>query len=84
MDSAGRVLIPRALRNELRMEPGDTFRLASDGEQVTLKPMRPDSAMRKEHGVWVFRSGRKIAASETDEALASLRASRGRPATARR
>lgn len=79
MDSAGRVLIPRALRDELRLEPGDTLTLDSDGEAVTLKPARPESAMRKERGVWVFRSGRKIAASETDEVLADLRAERGRP-----
>ncbi|HEX3653714.1 MAG TPA: AbrB/MazE/SpoVT family DNA-binding domain-containing protein [Rhizomicrobium sp.] len=79
MDSAGRVLIPRALRDELRLHPGDTLALDTDGEAVTLKPVRPESAMRKERGVWVFRSGAKISAAETDEALVRLRVTRGRP-----
>jgi AbrB family looped-hinge helix DNA binding protein len=79
MDSAGRVLIPRALRDELRLEPGDTLTLDSDGEAVTLKPVRAESAMRKERGIWVFRGGAKISAADTDDALARLRATRGRP-----
>jgi len=83
LDSAGRVLIPRALRDELQLNPGDTFSLDSDGEQVTLKPMRQDSAMQKERGVWVFKSGAKITAAETDEALENLRSSRNRPSSRR-
>ena len=79
LDAAGRVLIPRALRDELQLQPGDTLALDSDGERLTLKPVRAESAMRKERGVWVFRGGRKITAAETGEALANLRASRGLP-----
>jgi AbrB family looped-hinge helix DNA binding protein len=78
VDSAGRVLLPRALRDQMQLAPGDTLALDSDGVQVTLKPMRQESAMRKERGVWVFNSGTKIAAAETDEALAKLRSSRHR------
>jgi len=82
LDSAGRVLIPRALRDEMHLEPGDTLAVDSDGERVTLKPVRAESALRKERGVWVFRRGTRISAAETDEALANLRSSRGRPANA--
>jgi AbrB family looped-hinge helix DNA binding protein len=76
LDSAGRVVIPRGLRDELRLQPGDTLALESDGERVVLRPVRSKSAMRKEHGIWVFRSGRKMPATEADEALAELRRSR--------
>ncbi len=76
LDSGGRILIPSRVREELRLSPGDKLRLESDGEQVSLKPVRGQTTMRKEHGVWVFRSGQRIAAAETEAALADLRASR--------
>jgi len=79
LDSAGRVVIPKTLRDTLRLQPGDTLSLDSDGEQVTLRPVRAESPMRKEHGVWVFRGGRAVSAAETDEVLAELREKRGRP-----
>ena len=79
LDGAGRVVIPKSLRDGLRLAPGDTLAVESDGERVTLRPTRSESALRKEHGVWVFRGGGRIAAAETDRAIADLRASRGRP-----
>ncbi|MGH8210769.1 MAG: hypothetical protein ACREU6_14475 [Steroidobacteraceae bacterium] len=38
------------------------------------------SALRKEHGVWVLRSGRKLSARETDRVLENLRQERDREA----
>jgi len=78
LDKAGRVVIPSLLRDELRLAPGDTLAVESDGDHVTLRPVRSASALRKEHGIWVFRSGRKLVAAETDRALESLRQERDR------
>ena len=80
LDSAGRVLIPKSTREELRLEPGDTLALETDGERVTLSPVRSASAMRKEGGVWVFRSGRGVSQAETDETLQNIRRARERSA----
>jgi AbrB family looped-hinge helix DNA binding protein len=76
LDKAGRVVIPKNSRDELRLEPGDSLTLESDGDRVTLRPVRSASALRKEHGIWVFRGGRKLIAAETDLALESLRQER--------
>lgn len=81
VDSAGRVVLPKPLRDELGLAPGDTLALESDGERVTLRPVRSSSALRKEEGVWVFRSGRKIPASETDRLLDAMREERARGVT---
>jgi AbrB family looped-hinge helix DNA binding protein len=78
LDKAGRVVIPKTLRDELRLAPGDTLSLEFDGEGLMLRPMRSASALRKEHGIWVFRSGRRITAAETDQELESLRQKRAR------
>ena len=54
LDKAGRVLIPKTLRKELHLSPGDTLQLESEGEEITLRPNRPKALLRKEHGVWVY------------------------------
>jgi len=78
LDGAGRVVIPKALRDELRLAPGDALTLEFDGDGLTLRPVRSASALRKEHGIWVFRSGRKLTAAETDRELENLRQKRER------
>jgi len=78
LDKAGRVVIPKTLRDELQLEPGDTLELESEGESMTLRPVRSVSPLRKEHGVWVFRGNKKLSAAATDEALRDLREERDR------
>jgi AbrB family looped-hinge helix DNA binding protein len=80
IDGAGRVVIPKTLREQLGLSPGDNLALEIDGERVTLKPVRSTPALSKEHGIWVFRSGRKVAAADTDRALERLRHERSREA----
>jgi len=78
IDKAGRVVIPKTLRDELRLSPGDSLVLESDAGSMVLRPVRSASALRKEHGIWVFRSGRKITAEETNRRIQSLRSDRDR------
>ena len=58
VDKAGRIVIPKPLRDELRLEPGDGLQLERDGDRIILRPVREAIPIRKEHGVWVYRSGR--------------------------
>jgi AbrB family looped-hinge helix DNA binding protein len=76
IDRAGRVVIPKPLREELRLEPGDSLDLESAGEQITLRPVRGTGPLSKEHGVWVFHSGQPLAAAATDEMLEQIRRER--------
>lgn len=73
IDKAGRVVIPKTLRDELRLEPVDSLTLESDGDHVLLRPVRFASALHKEHGIWEFRGGRRLIAAETDRALVNVR-----------
>lgn len=54
LDKAGRVMIPKLLRQQLHLGPGDTLQLESEGEQITLRPTRPKALLKKERGVWVY------------------------------
>lgn len=58
LDKAGRVVIPKERRKELRLAPGDTPQLDTVGEQITLRPFRAEAPIRREDGVCVFSSGK--------------------------
>jgi AbrB family looped-hinge helix DNA binding protein len=76
LDRAGRIVLPKLLREELRLEPGDTLELESEGGRLTLSPVRSDSPLRKERGVWVFRTGTKLPSAATDKTLCDIREQR--------
>jgi AbrB family looped-hinge helix DNA binding protein len=76
IDKAGRVVIPKPLREELHLEAGDALEMETAGEQITLRPVRGTGPLTKEHGVWVFHSGQPLPASATDEMLQLIREER--------
>jgi AbrB family looped-hinge helix DNA binding protein len=76
IDKAGRVVIPKPLREELHLESGDALELESAGEQITLRPVRGTGPLQKEHGVWVFHTRVPLSASVTDELLKEIRSER--------
>ena len=78
LDSAGRVVIPKGLREELHLQPGDELDLEASNEQITLRPVREAPPLSKERGVWVFRTGHPLPASATDDVLQGSRRDRDR------
>jgi AbrB family looped-hinge helix DNA binding protein len=76
MDKAGRIVIPKPLREELHLEPGDALELESGGEQITLRPARGVGPLRNEHGIWVLYTGEPLPASATDDLLGQIREER--------
>lgn len=78
IDKAGRVVIPKEVRDELRLEAGDTLTLESDGERVTLRPVRGGTPLQKERGVWVFRGGGPLSLDEANHIVEDARAQRDR------
>ena len=78
LDRAGRVVLPKTLRDEMHLSPGDTLDLTVKGDEVTLRPRRVATPLQKERGVWVFRTGKPLTADETEETLRNIRAQRHR------
>lgn len=76
LDKAGRVVLPKAVREELELSPGDVLELESSDEQVTLRPLRGTASLRRKHGVWVFRSGEPLSQEVVEKTLRQVRRER--------
>ncbi len=76
IDKAGRVVIPKQLRDKLHLVPGDAFRLESTEEEIVLRPVRDEVPLFKERGVWVYRTGTSLPAETTDSLLQAIREDR--------
>ena len=76
IDKAGRIVLPKPLRDQLQLEAGATLEIETSGEAITLRPLRGQAPLRKKQGVWVFRSGEPLTAETVEETLRELRDNR--------
>lgn len=60
LDKAGRVVIPKRLRDEMHLVAGDRLELESSGDAITLRPIQITAPLQKERGFWVYRTGRPL------------------------
>ena len=63
IDKAGRIVLPKPLRDELQLAPGDALQMDSSGGKITLRPVRENAPLRKKRGVWVYSAGEPLADS---------------------
>lgn len=76
VDKAGRIILPKPLRMELQLEPGDTLEAETAGEEIILRPVRGFAALRKKRGVWVYRAGEPLSEDVTQQTLGDVRRER--------
>jgi AbrB family looped-hinge helix DNA binding protein len=66
IDGAGRVVLPKSVREALRLGPGDELEVEKEDDRLILSPVRIPPGLRKERGVWVYRSGKPAEAPIPD------------------
>jgi AbrB family looped-hinge helix DNA binding protein len=76
VDKAGRVVLPKPVRDKLRLEAGDVLQLETEGERITLRPARPQVTLKKEKGIWVFQG--EPSAASIPALIDEMREERGR------
>ena len=76
LDKAGRIVLPKPVRDELQLEPGDTLDLETCGDQITLKPARGCGRLRKKQGLWVFHSDEPLTEEIVERTAQEIRRER--------
>jgi AbrB family looped-hinge helix DNA binding protein len=76
VDKAGRLVLPKPVRDELQLAPGDALELESSEEQIVLRPVRGTMPLRRKRGVWVFRTGESLSAETVERTIKDLRRER--------
>ncbi len=80
VDKAGRIVLPKPIRDEMLLHAGDSLELESSEGQIVLRPIRRTAQMRLRDGIWVFRTGQPVSASSVDETIRQLRDDRAQSA----
>jgi len=77
IDRAGRLVLPKPVREELQLSAGDSLELESSEDQIVLRPVRGAATMRKKEGVWVMRIGKPLSPEVVNQTLRKIRNGRG-------
>jgi AbrB family looped-hinge helix DNA binding protein len=75
MDRAGRLVLPKPVRDQLQLEPGEPLELESFDDHIVLRPVRGNATAYKRQGILVFRTG-PLKASVVDETIRKVRKER--------
>jgi AbrB family looped-hinge helix DNA binding protein len=76
VDKAGRIVLPKPVRDELQLTPGDSLELESSEERIVLRPVRDNARLRKKRGIWVLHGGAPLSNEVVNETLKRVRQER--------
>jgi AbrB family looped-hinge helix DNA binding protein len=76
IDKAGRVVLPKPVRDELQLNPGDSLELESSEEGITLRPARGTGRIYKKQGVWVMHGGAPLSEDVVEKTIRQIRRER--------
>jgi AbrB family looped-hinge helix DNA binding protein len=60
LDAAGRVVVPKKIRERFRLRGGDTLTLEVKGDAIELRPQQPTAQLRRVNGVLVLVSDMSV------------------------
>jgi AbrB family looped-hinge helix DNA binding protein len=76
LDKAGRIVLPKPVREELQLAPGDTLELDSAQDRIILRPLRGATPLHRKQGIWVYRCDEPLPAAMVDETVRRVRQER--------
>jgi AbrB family looped-hinge helix DNA binding protein len=76
VDKSGRIVLPKSVRDELRLSAGDPLDLEIDNDQIILRPARPKRRLYKKKGIWVLETGTPLSTDVVAETLRRVRQER--------
>lgn len=76
IDRAGRVVLPKPLRDHLQLEPGDWLSLDSKEDEIVIRPLRGTVPLQKKRGIWTFGSGEPLSLEQVNQTVRQVRRER--------
>src|SRR5580704_6244350 len=76
IDKAGRIVLPKPVRDELQLSPGDSLEVDSSEERVILRPVRGNARIYKKQGVWVMHGGTPLSEDVIEKTRQQIRRDR--------
>jgi AbrB family looped-hinge helix DNA binding protein len=76
VDKAGRVVLPKPVREELCLSAGDSLELESSEDHIVLRPVRGQAPMSKKMGIWVINAGERVSAAAVNRVMSRVRRER--------
>lgn len=64
IDQAGRIVLPKPLRDRFRLRNGDTLAVEAKGDAIELRPIHPVEQLKRINGVLVFGATGSLAAED--------------------
>ena len=80
IDKAGRLVLPKKMRDALHLKAGDTLEIQKDDDVITLRPPQSKAVLRRKNGFWVFDTGGRITTEMVNQTLAKIREEQDRRA----
>ena len=78
IDKAGRIVLPKPVRDKFRLSPGDSLELEISEGRIILRPARGKGRMYKKQGVWVLNSGVPLSAATVERTRHKIQRERER------
>ena len=76
VDKAGRVVLPKPVRDELQLAAGDTLELESSEDRIVLRPVRETAGLRKKQGIWVLDVDEPLSVEAVNRTIRDIRRER--------
>jgi AbrB family looped-hinge helix DNA binding protein len=76
IDKAGRIVLPKLVRDELQLSPGDSLEVDSSEERVILCPVRGNARIYKKQGGWVMHGGTPLSEDVVEKTIQQIRRER--------
>lgn len=73
VDKAGRVVLPKPVRDELQLAAGDSLELESSEDRIVLRPVRGTAGLRKKQGIWVLDVDEPISVEAVNRTIRDIR-----------
>jgi AbrB family looped-hinge helix DNA binding protein len=76
VDNAGRIVLPKPVRDKLQLQAGDSLELEVSGQEITLRPVRSKMRLVREDGMWVFSSDEPLPDNLVEDTIEAVRRER--------